>query len=115
MEGMGGAMEVAAGRAQAPMAQQELDPPQIHPRFEEMRRETVPERISTLLILRRSSAFATITIPSAVRPSKSSGGYDGRLWRVWSLNSRMVLSWRFPRGCSIHSHAAMCRMRQRHG
>jgi hypothetical protein len=35
------------------MAQQELDPPQIHTRFEEMRRETVPEGISTLLILRR--------------------------------------------------------------
>ena len=53
MEGMGGDMEVTAGRAQAPMAQQELDPPQIHPRFEQMRRETVPERISTLLIIRR--------------------------------------------------------------
>lgn len=53
MEGMGGDMEVTAGRAQAPMAQQELDAPQIHPGFEEMRRETVPERISTLLIIRR--------------------------------------------------------------
>jgi hypothetical protein len=46
-------MEVTAGRAQAPMAQQELDAPQIHPGFEQMRRETVPEGISTLLILRR--------------------------------------------------------------
>jgi hypothetical protein len=36
-------MEVAAGRAQAPMAQQELDPPQIHPRFEEMRRKGVAQ------------------------------------------------------------------------
>jgi hypothetical protein len=36
-------MEVTAGGAQAPMAQQELDPPQIHPGFEEMRRETVPK------------------------------------------------------------------------
>ena len=53
MEGLGGAREVAAGRAQAPMAQQELDPPQIHPRFEEMRRKRMAERISTLLILRR--------------------------------------------------------------
>jgi hypothetical protein len=35
------------------MAQQEWDPPQIHPRFEEMRREGMPERISTLLIIRR--------------------------------------------------------------
>jgi hypothetical protein len=44
-------MEVAAGRAQAPMAQQELDPPQIHPGFEQMRRETVPERFDILLHL----------------------------------------------------------------
>ena len=42
MEGLGGDMEVAAGRAQAPMAEQELDPPEIHPRFEEMRRKGVP-------------------------------------------------------------------------
>jgi hypothetical protein len=34
-------MEGAAGRAQAPMAQQEWDPPQIHPRFEQMRRKGV--------------------------------------------------------------------------
>jgi hypothetical protein len=36
-------MEVTAGRAQAPMAQQELDASQIHPGFEEMRCETVPK------------------------------------------------------------------------
>jgi hypothetical protein len=35
------------------MAEQELEPPEIHPRFEEMRRTGVPERISTLLIIRR--------------------------------------------------------------
>ena len=35
------------------MAEQELDPPEIHPRFEEMRRKGVTERISTLLIIRR--------------------------------------------------------------
>ena len=40
---MGGDMEVTAGRAQAPMAQQELEPPQIHPRFEEMRRKGVAQ------------------------------------------------------------------------
>jgi len=51
VEGMWGDMEVTAGRAQAPMAQQELDPPQIHPRFERMRRETVPERFDILLHL----------------------------------------------------------------
>ena len=51
MEGLGGDMEVAAGRAQAPMAQQELDPPQIHPRFEEMRREAVAERVDIVLHL----------------------------------------------------------------
>ena len=50
---MGGDMEVTAGRTQAPMAQQELDAPQSYPGFEEMRRETVPEGISTLLIIRR--------------------------------------------------------------
>jgi hypothetical protein len=33
------------------MAQQELDAPQIHPCFEEMRRETVPERFDILLHL----------------------------------------------------------------
>ena len=41
MEGLEGDMEVTAGRAQAPMAQQELQPPQIHPRFEQMRRKGV--------------------------------------------------------------------------
>jgi hypothetical protein len=46
-------MQVAAGRAQAAMAQQELDPPEIDACFEEMRRKGVPERISTLLIIRR--------------------------------------------------------------
>ena len=46
-------MEVAAGTAQAPMAQQELDAPQIDPRFEEMGRKGMAERISTLLIIRR--------------------------------------------------------------
>jgi hypothetical protein len=45
MEGLGGDMEGAAGRAQAAMAQQEVDPPQIHPCFEEMRRETVPKYV----------------------------------------------------------------------
>jgi hypothetical protein len=33
------------------MAQQELDPPQIHPRFEEMRRKRVPERFDIMLHL----------------------------------------------------------------
>ena len=42
-------MEVAAGRAQTPMAQPELDPPQIHPRFEEMRRKSVAERFDIRL------------------------------------------------------------------
>jgi hypothetical protein len=34
VEGMRRDMEVAAGRAQTPMPEQELDAPQIHPRFE---------------------------------------------------------------------------------
>src|SRR5215217_6544821 len=45
VEGMGGDMEGTAGRAQAPMAQQELDPPQIPPGFEPMRRATVPQSV----------------------------------------------------------------------
>ena len=42
MQGMRRDMEVATGTAQAAVAQQELDPPQIHPRFEKMRRKGVP-------------------------------------------------------------------------
>jgi hypothetical protein len=49
---MGRDMEGAAGRVQAPMAQQELNASQIDPRFEQMRREAVSEGISTLLIIR---------------------------------------------------------------
>ena len=44
MEGMGCDMEVAAGRVQAPLAQQELNAPQIDPSFEHMRREAVSRR-----------------------------------------------------------------------
>ena len=71
-------MEIATGRAQAPMPEQELDAPQIHAGFEEMGRKRVAERISTLLIIRRSSVFAITTIPSLVKPSKSSDGYGVR-------------------------------------
>ena len=74
MEGLGGDMEVAAGHAQAPMAQQELDPPQIHPRFEEMRREAVAEGIWGFLPkatkryipgleLREGESLATLSLP----------------------------------------------------
>ena len=42
---MGRDMEVAAGRVQAPMAQQELDASQIDPRFEHMRREAVSQHM----------------------------------------------------------------------
>ena len=38
-------MEVATGTAQAAVAQQELDPPQIHPRFEKMRRKGVTKHM----------------------------------------------------------------------
>jgi hypothetical protein len=44
-------MEVATGTAQAAMAQQQLAPLQIHPRFEEMRRKGMPERIDIVLHL----------------------------------------------------------------
>jgi hypothetical protein len=44
-------MQVAAGRAQAAMAQQELDPPEIDAGFEEMRRKGVTERFDILLHL----------------------------------------------------------------
>ena len=43
MEGLWGAMEVAAGRAQAPRAQPAVAPPQLHPRFAQRRRDTVPK------------------------------------------------------------------------
>ena len=45
MQGMRRDMEVATGTAQAAMAQQELDPPQIDPRFEEMGRKRVTEHM----------------------------------------------------------------------
>jgi hypothetical protein len=35
------------------MAQQHLDRPDVDPGFEQVRRETMAERISTLLIIRR--------------------------------------------------------------
>jgi hypothetical protein len=44
-------MQVAAGRAQAAMAQQELDPPEIDACFEEMRRKGMPERFDIMLHL----------------------------------------------------------------
>ena len=43
MKGLGRDMEVAAGRVQAPMAQQELNASQIDPRFEQMRRKGVTQ------------------------------------------------------------------------
>ena len=45
--------EVEAGRAQTRVPEQQLDAAQVDPGFEEMRRKGVPERISTLLIIRR--------------------------------------------------------------
>jgi hypothetical protein len=64
------------------MAQEHLDGPDIDARFEQVGRKTVAEGISTLLIIRRWCVFATTTIPSLVRLSKSSGGYGGRPRRV---------------------------------
>lgn len=46
-------MEVEARAAQARVPQQQLDAAQVNAGFEQMRREAVPERISTLLIIRR--------------------------------------------------------------
>ena len=46
-------MEVEAGGAQARVTKQQLDAAQVDPGFEQMRRKRVPERISTLLIIRR--------------------------------------------------------------
>ena len=109
-----GEVEGEHGGCELGMPQVTLDETGMHASFEQMGGVGMPEGISTLLIIRRSSAFATTTIPSLVRPSKSSGGYDGRPQRVWSSNSRMALSWRFPRGCSIPSRATSCTMRLRH-
>jgi hypothetical protein len=46
-------MEVNTRRVETPVPQEELDPAEIHPGFEEMGREAVAEGISTLLIIRR--------------------------------------------------------------
>src|SRR5215510_1154830 len=45
MEGMRGHMQVSARRLEAPMAEQELDPAEIHPRFEEMCRKGVTKHM----------------------------------------------------------------------
>src|SRR5215471_14890416 len=45
MEGMRGHMQVSARRLEVPMAEQELDPPEIHPRFEEMCRKGVTKHM----------------------------------------------------------------------
>ena len=75
-------MEVEAGRAQTRVTKQQLDAAQVDAGFEQMRRKRVPERISTLLIIRRSFVFAIVTIPSLVRPSTSSDGYAGSPQKV---------------------------------
>jgi hypothetical protein len=46
-------MEIEARGAQARVSKQQLDAAQVDAGFEQMRREAVPERISTLLIIRR--------------------------------------------------------------
>ena len=46
-------LQVARRRGQGPMPQQHLDGAGIDARVEEMGRKAVPERISTLLIIRR--------------------------------------------------------------
>src|SRR5262249_58008890 len=45
MQGVRRDMEIATGTVQAAMAQQELDPPEIHPRFKEMRRKGVTKHM----------------------------------------------------------------------
>jgi hypothetical protein len=46
-------MEITAGGAQALMAQEQLEAPQIHTGFQQVTRKRMAERISTLLIIRR--------------------------------------------------------------
>jgi hypothetical protein len=46
-------MEVQAGGAQTGVAEQQLNTAQVDPGFEQMGGKSVPEGISTLLILRR--------------------------------------------------------------
>ena len=48
-----GDVEIPCGRIDGAVAEQELDGGQIHPGFQQMRGKTMPERISTLLIIRR--------------------------------------------------------------
>jgi hypothetical protein len=53
MERLRAHMEIATGGAQILMAEEELDAPQIHTGLQQVRRERMPEGISTLLIIRR--------------------------------------------------------------
>ena len=86
MEGMRGDMEVAAGTAQAPMAQQELDPPQIHPASSEMRRKGVAKQMGWMAFGRcaacpasRQMLYTARVVMGRVRgwPGKSQGrGFD---------------------------------------
>ena len=53
MQRWGCYVEVKACAAQTRVSEEELDAAQVDPGFEQMRREAVPEGISTLLIIRR--------------------------------------------------------------
>jgi hypothetical protein len=48
-----GDVEIPCGRIDGAVAEQELDGVQIHPSFQQMRGKTMPEGISTLLIIHR--------------------------------------------------------------
>jgi hypothetical protein len=64
------------------MPKEFLHCPNVVTILQQVRSKAVPEGISTLLIIRRWCVFATTTIPSLVRLSKSSGGYGGGPRRV---------------------------------
>ena len=55
-------VEVPHRRADVPVAEQALDRMDVDARFEQMRREAVPQRILTLLMNRPPPSFTTVTI-----------------------------------------------------
>ena len=63
-------MEVAAGRVQAPLAQQELNAPQIDPSFEHMRREAVSQHMGVTAFGRCAACPASRQMVYTVRVTR---------------------------------------------
>jgi hypothetical protein len=57
--------QIPGGRIEAPVAEQELNGPQVHPGFQQMRGKAMATLIVTLLITRRWPRSGPGTIPSS--------------------------------------------------